>query len=157
MKVKRFSTIGLLLASILLTSACGDGEPSQVKPEETAEPIANMANPAAVYCGELGYAMENVTRNGGEDADCIFPDESRCGQWDFLSGRCGQEFSYCSLQGYNLGEGTNIGTCHVNFQMVQPVMNSYSFPVIVHREIIQRLLLKKNWFKSWDFPRRVIF
>jgi len=111
MKVKRFSTIGLLLASILLTSACGDGEPSQVKPEETAEPIANMANPAAVYCGELGYAMENVTRNGGEDADCIFPDESRCGQWDFLSGRCGQEFSYCSLQGYSLGEGTNIGTC----------------------------------------------
>ena len=70
-----------------------------------------MANPAAVYCGGLGYAMENVTRNGGEDADCIFPDDSRCGQWDFLSGRCGQEFSYCSLQGYILGEGRNIGTC----------------------------------------------
>ena len=111
MKVKRFSTIGLLLAMILLTSACGGGESSQVNPQESAEPIADMANPAAVYCGELGYAMENVTRNGGEDADCIFPDESRCGQWDFLSGRCGQEFSYCSLQGYNLGEGTNIGTC----------------------------------------------
>jgi len=111
MKIKRFSAIGLLLVSILLMSACGSGEPSQVNPQESAEPIANMANPAAVYCGELGYAMENVTRNGGGDADCIFPDESRCGQWDFLSGRCGQEFSYCGLQGYTLGEGANIGTC----------------------------------------------
>jgi putative hemolysin len=70
-----------------------------------------MANPSAVYCEGLGYSMENVIRNGGGDADCIFPDGSRCAQWDFLSGRCGQEFTYCKTQGFNLEEGTNIGTC----------------------------------------------
>jgi putative hemolysin len=71
-----------------------------------------MANPAAVYCEGLGYTSETVTRNGGEDADCIFPDGSRCAAWDFLAGRCGEVFSYCVQQGYDLiaGEG-NVGTC----------------------------------------------
>lgn len=111
MNLKRVTTIGLLLILVFLVSACGGGEPEQVNPEESAEPIADMANPAAVYCDGLGYTMENVTRNGGGDADCIFPDGSRCGQWDFLSGRCGQEYSFCGLQGHLLGEGSNIGTC----------------------------------------------
>ena len=111
MNVKRGATIGLLLISILLVSACGGGEPIQDNSEESTEPIADMANPAAMYCDGLGYTMENVTRDGGGDADCIFPDGSRCGQWDFLSGRCGQKFSFCGLQGHIPGEGTNIGTC----------------------------------------------
>lgn len=55
--------------------------------------------------------MENVILNSGGDADCIFPDGTRCAQWDFLSGRCGQEFTYCKTQGFNLEEGTNIGIC----------------------------------------------
>jgi putative hemolysin len=46
------------------------------------------------------------------DADCIFPDGNQCGQWDFLSGRCGQEYTYCLQQGGAiLDQGTNIGTC----------------------------------------------
>jgi len=111
MYAKRVTTIGLLLISILLVSDCAGGEPIQINPEHSVEPIADMANPAAVYCDGLGYTLENVTRNGGEDADCIFPNGSRCGQWDFLSGRCGQEFSFCGLQGHIPGEGINIGTC----------------------------------------------
>jgi len=109
--LKRVITINLLLILILLVSACGGEEPIQVNPEESAEPNADMVNPAAVYCVGLGYTIENVTRNEGVDTDCIFPDGSGCGQWDFLSGRCGQEYSFCELQGHTLGEGTNIGTC----------------------------------------------
>ena len=97
--------------SILLATACAGRDPVQPGPDESTEPIADMANPAAVYCSGLGYEMETVTRNGGDDADCIFPDGSRCGQWDFLSGRCGQEYSYCSQQGYKLLEGTNSVIC----------------------------------------------
>jgi putative hemolysin len=55
--------------------------------------------------------MENVVTDAGSDADCIFPDDSRCGSWDFLSGRCGQSFSYCAQNGGMLQEGANIGTC----------------------------------------------
>ena len=111
MKPKRFFIIVLLITVLLLTTAYAGRDPLQPNHDEAIEPNAGMANPAAVYCSELGYRMESVTRNGGDDADCVFPDESHCGQWDFLSGRCGQEYSYRSQQGYKLLEGTNSGTC----------------------------------------------
>jgi putative hemolysin len=100
-----------ILFIVLFISACSSNNVTPTHQEESEEPIADMENPAAVYCEGLGFAMENVERNGGGDADCIFPDGSRCGQWDFLAGRCGQEFTYCESQGFDLEEGTNIGTC----------------------------------------------
>ena len=103
--------LGLLLITIFFISACSSKNSVPNNQEEADGSIADMANPSAVYCEGLGYSMENVIRNGGGDADCIFPDGTRCAQWDFLSGRCGQEFTYCRTQGFNLEEGTNIGIC----------------------------------------------
>ena len=103
--------LGILSITILFFSACSSINPGPNNQEEPDEHIADMANPSAVYCEGLGYSMENVIRNDGGDADCIFPDGSRCAQWDFLSGRCGQEFTYCKTQGFNLEEGTNVGNC----------------------------------------------
>jgi putative hemolysin len=111
MILKRFFTFLIFSLSILLTTACTGQISGQSHADEPDHPEANLANPAAVYCSGLGYRMENVTRNGGEDADCIFSDGSRCAQWEFLSGGCGQEFTYCVLQGYSLEGGNNIGTC----------------------------------------------
>jgi putative hemolysin len=102
---------GFIVTAILLISACSSENPDPNNIEESVENIADMANPSAVYCAGLGYSMENVTRNSGGDADCIFTDDSRCAQWDFLSGRCGQEFTYCKMQGFNIEQGTNIGVC----------------------------------------------
>ena len=106
--LKAFGSIFIMVLSI---SACSSRTATPITQEESEEPVADMSNPAAVYCEGLGYSMENVIRNGGGDADCIFPDGSRCGQWDFLSGRCGQEFSHCEMQGNVLQEGSNIGIC----------------------------------------------
>ncbi len=75
------------------------------------EIVLDLANPSAVYCEGLGYSLESVERNGGMDADCIFSDGTRCAAWDLLSGRCGQEFTYCGLQGYSIEEAANIGNC----------------------------------------------
>ena len=102
---------GSMLFMILFISACSSNNVTPTLQEESEKPVADMANPSAVYCEGLGYSMENVIRDGGGDADCIFPDGSRCGQWDFLSGRCGHEFTYCKMQGFDLEEGTNIGLC----------------------------------------------
>jgi putative hemolysin len=103
--------LGAIVTAILLISACSSENPVPNNLEESDENVVAMANPSAVYCEGLGYSMENVIRNGGEDADCVFTDGSRCAQWDFLSGRCGQEFTYCKMQGFNLEQGTNIGIC----------------------------------------------
>ena len=42
---------------------------------------------------------------------CVFRDGNECEEWDFLSGRCGQEYSYCVQQGYTLEPGPNGATC----------------------------------------------
>jgi len=59
-----------------------------------ASTAAALPNPAAVYCTDLGYSYE--------ESNCVFPDGSSCDGWTFLRGKCGQEYSYCSLQGHSL-------------------------------------------------------
>jgi putative hemolysin len=110
--------LGFLAVLLIALSACQQAasdettEPVATTEESAQERVVDMVNPAAVYCEGLGYSYESRETAAGMDADCIFPDESRCGQWDFLSGRCGQEYTYCHQQGGMMLElGTNIGIC----------------------------------------------
>lgn len=100
-----------MIAIVLFVSACSVVSAGPMGSDELDENVAGMANPSAVYCDGLGYPQENVERDGGMDLDCIIPDGSRCGAWDLLSGRCGQEFTYCEMQGGKIEAGANIGTC----------------------------------------------
>ncbi|HUU44481.1 MAG TPA: C1 family peptidase [Acidobacteriota bacterium] len=61
---------------------------------------AGSRNPAAVYCTELGYEYRTVDGPNGQYGIVIFPDGTECDAWDFLQGKCGQEFSYCAACGY---------------------------------------------------------
>jgi len=112
--LRRAFTLVSTLVVLMGVVACQAAEPAPaVEPEAASEsePVAGLASPAAVYCEGLGYETENVVTEAGSDADCIFPDGSRCGSWDFLSGRCGQSFSFCAQNGGSLEEAANIGTC----------------------------------------------
>lgn len=102
--------IFLLLVISLALSACRVVIKEADDNQETGE-VIGLANPAALYCEGLGYRYESVERDGGMDADCVFPDGQRCGQWDFLAGRCGQEMTYCELQGGAIQEFGNMGIC----------------------------------------------
>lgn len=71
--------------------------------EEPPEKEADVSNPAAVYCKNLGYTLEG----GG----CIFPDNTNCEEWSFFRGKCGQKFSFCEQQGFEIENRTdNMGT-----------------------------------------------
>ena len=113
MKNKEFflSTLVTIIMMIMFTACVpvATSTPELVSPTDN---IVGMANPSAVYCEGLGYETESVERNGGMDADCIFPDDSRCPAWDFLAGRCGQQYTYCVSQGHTIEPSdANIGTC----------------------------------------------
>jgi len=57
-----------------------------------------MANPAAVYCEDLGYEYKIITDSeGGQKGVCVFPDNTSCDAWEFFTGKCGQNYSYCKI------------------------------------------------------------
>ena len=110
---------GILGISGICTAKCGDGvcnesiESSYNCPVDCEEvPAASnestgltgLANPAAVYCVDLGYTLDGA-------GNCRFPDNSSCEQWDFWRGKCGASFSFCESQGFTLENRTdNMGT-----------------------------------------------
>ena len=72
------------------------------KNNEFSNERIGMANPATVYCRDLGYEYKIVDTDRGQKGICIFPDKSECEEWQFLTGKCGQSYSYCARQGYDL-------------------------------------------------------
>lgn len=55
-------------------------------------PGVGMANPATVYCAQLGHSFD-------ADGMCVFPDGARCEQWAFYRGECGAAHGFCARQG----------------------------------------------------------
>lgn len=60
-----------------------------------------MANPGAVYCQDMGYEFQIVNTDQGQDGICVFDSDENCPAWDFLNGKCGTEYSYCAMHGYD--------------------------------------------------------
>lgn len=60
-------------------------------PDEDERGSVGVPPPAAEYCKKLGYPIEGD--------DCVFPDGSKCEQWSFYRGECGQAHSYCNTHG----------------------------------------------------------
>ena len=65
--------------------------------------MSGVPNPAAIYCRKLGYEYKIITNEkGGQHGVCTLPNQTECTGWNFYRGKCGQEFSYCKQQGYDL-------------------------------------------------------
>jgi len=55
----------------------------------TTTPVADMPNPASVYCEENGGSLELRTdASGGVAGVCVFPDGSECDEWAYYRGEC---------------------------------------------------------------------
>lgn len=109
----------LLLGGALLVSCSAAGQPPAV-PDSNSEPLptrsiegavpsasvscenVTIANPAATYCAMLGYQSGTQETAAGQASTCIMPDGTVCDAWQFLRGTCGQEFSWCALNGYQI-------------------------------------------------------
>ena len=108
--VKRIALISLVgLAAAILAAGGFDPYPAATEagPAGCDGSAPGMANPAAVYCDELGYQYRIVGGAEGQRGVCAFPDGSECDEWGFLVGKCGQSYSYCARQGYGLATKTD--------------------------------------------------
>jgi len=60
-----------------------------------------MKNPSTMYCQALGYQYETTENENGDTVGiCRLPGNMDCNSWDFMSGKCGIEYSYCAKMGY---------------------------------------------------------
>ena len=91
-----------------------------------------MANPAAVYCEELGYEYKIITDNeSGQRGVCVFPDNTSSDAWGFFTGKCGQNYSYCKIHGCEIetvSDGKNpyspeYAVCILPNKTTKPVTN----------------------------------
>jgi putative hemolysin len=70
-----------------------------------------LKNPAAVYCEEMGYQWTTKDTEAGQVGVCKFSETENCSGWQFLTGQCGQKYSYCTKQGYQLKSVTDLEKC----------------------------------------------
>lgn len=75
------------------------------------DPFIGIPNPASFYCQEMGYELELRETDQGTEGICIFPDSTECEEWEFLSGRCSVEWTFCQRQGYTIQPGEDTGVC----------------------------------------------
>lgn len=80
----------LLAFALLSLAACGGSSKpaaTSTTPTTGGEPTTMVANPAAVYCEQLGGTTENRPTEGGEAGWCL-KDGKECDQWALYRGEC---------------------------------------------------------------------
>ena len=98
--------LAMLVAAAVIPAGCtpASTSSSQAASPSTAAAGVQLANPAAVFCGEQGGRSEIRTgADGGQVGYCRFPDGSECEEWAFYRGECTagytDPFAYCAATG----------------------------------------------------------
>jgi putative hemolysin len=85
--MKRIFTFTIVLIAL---AACTAPQVQAPAPTATDILLANMPNPASVYCKEQGNKHEIcMAADGSQSGVCIFPDGSTCDEWAYYRGECG--------------------------------------------------------------------
>jgi putative hemolysin len=75
---------------LMVLTACTALQVQTPEPAATEKPLANMPNPASVYCEQNGNTLEIQTAaDGSQSGVCVFPDGSTCDEWAYFRGECG--------------------------------------------------------------------
>jgi putative hemolysin len=93
---------------LLLLAAAGMTEAEAVyvldgcaKIQDNSLSWVGLPDPAVVYSLELGYNVSKVkSQDGSEYHVVIFPDSTSCSVWDFYTGKCGTNWSFCARCGW---------------------------------------------------------
>jgi predicted secreted protein/putative hemolysin len=76
--------LGILLVLLAFTAGCTQ---QAATPATTTQAPAGLANPASVYCGDVGGTLEIMKdATGGEYGMCNFPNGTSCEEWALFRG-----------------------------------------------------------------------
>ena len=110
-----------------------------------------MANPSAVYCEELGYKYKTEKTGIEEKGICVIEENVvEYDAWDFFEGKVGEQYSYCSKQGYDI-ETVNDGKNQYSREYSVCVIkkSSPSIQSVKERKPVTELMnLNKNSIKK---------
>jgi len=152
----------------------------ECKPGDSLSDIADMPNPASVYCEENVGTLEVRTdeATGGQMGVCVFSDGSECDEWAYLRGECkpGDSLSqevglpnpasvYCEEQGGTLEmredpEGGQVGYCYFADNSVCEEWAFFRgeclvggiYPIETYAEDGWKVYLNDNLAYSFHFP-----
>jgi hypothetical protein len=88
----------LVIAVVMMTAGCTSNQPAATTtkvatevatPAVPAQGNTGLANPASVYCGQVGGKTEiKKDATGAEYGICTFPNGSSCEEWALYRGEC---------------------------------------------------------------------
>ncbi len=93
-----------LILILLILAACTQPIPENKTTNSTGD-RPRVQGVDVKYCEALGYKYEYVKVDDRKRGYCVFPNGERCESFDFVTGKCGREFSLCELKGYTLKIG----------------------------------------------------
>ncbi len=95
----------LIIAVVMMTAGCTQSQPATTPATTVATPVpttqvvvttaapvenaSGLANPASVYCGQVGGKLDiKKDAQGNEYGMCSFPNGSSCEEWALFRGEC---------------------------------------------------------------------
>ncbi len=104
-KILTFLFLAVMLAICIQAPAADNIQESQPPTAASScgeAPASLIGNPAAFYCTQvMGYDYQVRSQSdGGQEGVCVMPDGEACNQWDFYTGQCGADASYCAQNGW---------------------------------------------------------
>jgi len=107
--IKKWKEIVIFVTIIFIISSIRVFGDNGIRPPPSL--VNPVVNPASKYCSDLGYEEYVERTSEGEIGMCKFPDGSTAEEWDFVLGKAGEKWSYCTQKGYQLKTLSNNSKC----------------------------------------------
>ncbi|MCS7118514.1 MAG: eight-cysteine-cluster domain-containing protein [Archaeoglobaceae archaeon] len=100
--MKKLVAFFSLIAFVMIISIAVDMQKERI--------ISNsILNPAAKFCIDMGHVYRVERSDNKQIGLCIFPDGTKCEEWEFFNGKCGQKWINISYRISNCSYFGNYG------------------------------------------------
>ncbi len=127
----------LVIAVVMMTAGCTQNQPVTTPATTVATPVpttsiatptmggsTGLANPASVYCGQVGGKTEiKKDATGAEYGMCVFANGSSCEEWALFRGECKPTASVSTVANLTATAKTVINNTVANVTNKTPVAN----------------------------------